>query len=474
MSDRRMFRWATSARLLTGAIVATGAVVAVVAGVTVPWPTVVREPVVITATPDAAATVLTCTGPLLALGRDADAPDELAPAAVQRVTAGTQADAEPPVESELEAEPPTIAPRTFTAPPQDGGRVDVAATGSATVAADDLEGFAASACRPPLMESWLAGGSTTTGSADLVLLANPGDVAATVDLTVYGTDGPQIPPGGAGLVIAPRTQIVVPLAGLALGEDNPVIRVSATGSPVVAALQASITRTLVPGGVDQIGAIAAPELTAVIPGVRVARTPAGGGDGDEAAPVSTLVRVLAPASATTVVVTATRTGATAPALEPARISLQPGVPLEVELADLPAGEYTIRVEGGGAAVVAAVWQATGFGEGDDFAWYTAAPAVSASTLFATPAGPIPGLAIVNTSTAARTVSIIPVDGGNTIEFTIEPGSAASARLAPRIVYELVTDGDGIRASLSLAGDGALASVPVWPADAAARPIVVYP
>ena len=104
------------------------------------------------------------------------------------------------------------------------------------------------------MESWIVGGATTTGSADILLIANPGDVPATVELTVFDTDGPGVPPGGE-LVVAPQTQRAVPIAGLALGEASPVIRVSATGAPVTAALQASITRTLLPGGVDLVGAI---------------------------------------------------------------------------------------------------------------------------------------------------------------------------------------------------------------------------
>src|SRR3546814_6297364 len=67
-----------------------------------------------------------------------------------------------------------------------------AAAGSSSVEAADLRGFAASACRPPLLESWLVGGATTTGSGDLVVLSNPGTVAATVQITVYGASGPQV------------------------------------------------------------------------------------------------------------------------------------------------------------------------------------------------------------------------------------------------------------------------------------------
>ena len=63
MSDRRVFRWATtSARLLAGTLVAVAFVVGVVTAVSVPWPTVAREPVAIEATPAPSASVLVCTG----------------------------------------------------------------------------------------------------------------------------------------------------------------------------------------------------------------------------------------------------------------------------------------------------------------------------------------------------------------------------------------------------------------------------
>ena len=282
MSDRRSFRWATtSTRLLAGTLVAIGFVVAVVTAVSVPWPTLAREPVAIAAAPAPSASVLVCTGGLLALGRELDDVGRVVTAAPQTVISGVeQGDPEPATAPLI---PPTAdgtAPATtVVAQPADGAHTDVAASGSSTVVADDLRGFAASACRPPLMESWLIGGSATTGAADIVLLANPGAVPATVQLTVFGASGAQVPAGGTDLVVAPATQIVVPLAGLQLGEESPVIRVTATGAPVQAALQASITRTLLPGGVDQVGAIAVPDAVQIVPGVTVTQNP-----GADAAP----------------------------------------------------------------------------------------------------------------------------------------------------------------------------------------------
>lgn len=475
MSDRRAFRWAsTGARLLAGTLVAAGFVIATVTAVSIPWPTIVHSPVRVEATPEPAASVLTCAGPLLALARDADSASELTVAAPQHVTAGEREGDPPSQAATLESTVVGSEPQSFVAEPADRSRVDVAATGSSVAGAEDLSGFAASACRPALMESWLVSGSTVTGSSDLVVLANPGEVAAVVDLTVYGVGEPAIPPGGSSLVLAPMSQLVVPLSGLALGEDHPMLRVTATGAPVVAFLQSSITRTLVPGGVEQTGAIAAPEPSPVIPGVTVTTAPVADDAGDTpgSSRVASLVRVLAPTAATNATVTVTAPGSTTPAIEPLTVSLPAGSPLEVELNGLAPGEYTVRVDAQ-SPVVAAVWQTTGFGAGSDFAWYAPAPELAAPTLFATPRGPAPALVVANTTDAERTITITPV-GAEPAQLTIAAGTTASVRLSSRQVYDLDVGGPGIRATVSLSGDGALAAYPVWPTDAASQAIVVFP
>ncbi|MBN9172185.1 MAG: fibronectin type III-like domain-contianing protein, partial [Microbacterium sp.] len=109
--------------------------------------------------------------------------------------------------------------------------------------------------------------------ADLVVLANPGLVPAVVTLTLYGSAGETAPPAGQSIVVAAGTQRVIPLAALALGEENPIIRVTAAQAPVQASVQTSLTRVLDPSGVDQVAAIGAPGADIVIPGVPVTLAP---------------------------------------------------------------------------------------------------------------------------------------------------------------------------------------------------------
>lgn len=461
MTERRMFRWAlTSARVLIGSGVAVAVVVAVVLAIALPWPRVSAEPVRVEATPAPADTVLACDGPLLALGRVVEAAGQVSVAAAQTVVAGPDAAA---AQERTLASPADSAPLVFTAPADGSAPAAFAAAGSSTVQSADLRGFAASACRPPLLESWIVGGATTTGASDLLILANPGAVPATVQVTVYGAAGPVTPPGGTDRVIAAGTQAVVPLAGLLPSEESPVVHVTASGAPVSAALQSSIIRTLEPGGVDQVSPIAAAAATTVIPSVRVATIQSGPS-------ASALVRVLSPGADTDATVTVLDADGTAVG-DPTAVPLAAGVPSELDLSALTAGAYSIVVEAP-VPVVAAAWATTGFEPGSDFAWYAPSPEVARGSVFAVPVGPDGVLTLVNRGAADATIALT-APGGSTRDVTVRAGTAAQVPVSASGVYELVPSAP-VFAGVSFAGDGALAGFPVWSADAATPPVPVYP
>lgn len=464
MSERRLLRWATtSARVVVGTGVAVVAVIAVTAGVAASWPTHASNPVQVTATPAPSDVAVACDGPLLALGRVVEQAGEYTLAAAQDVVSGpASADA---VQSDLSA-PAGATPQRFVAPPLDGVAASFAASGSSSVDASDLRGFAASACRPPLMESWIVGGSSAVGSNDLVLLANPGDVAATVQITVFGASGPRTTPGGTNRVVPAGAQIVVPLAGIAAGEVSPVIRVTATGAPVAAALQSSLIRTLAPGGVDKVSPLAEAAPRQVIPGVSVTLAAGEAGASDAA----TFVRLLAPAADASATVSVYRADGSlaAPA---SSVPLVAGAPSELELGGLDVGRYTIVVEAD-TPVVAGAWGTTGFGEGSDFAWYAAAPDVTLPTTFAVAAGESPVLTITNTGADAASVEVAS-DGDDAQSVELAAGEIAEVPLTAGRVYTL-DPSSAVAAAVSYASSGAVAGYPIWGADAAAGPVVVFP
>ncbi|MET0296757.1 MAG: DUF5719 family protein [Microbacterium sp.] len=472
MSDRRIFRWAsTSARLLVGTVVAVGAVVAVVTAISIPWPTLAREPVSVVATPSPGSTVLSCDGGLLVLGGDLENAGAVSLAVPQSVVAGGSPDAPASESLVLAADDVSggVGPEAFTAPPASGERTDLAASGSATADTDGLAGFAASACRPPLMESWLVAGSAATGSADFVLLSNPGSVAATVQLTLFGATGPVAPPGGSDLIVPAGTQRVVPLAGLARGESSPVIRVNSVGAPVQAAVQSSITRVLEPGGVDQSGVVTSTSNTQRIVGVSVTQAPGAEG----ATSASTVLRVLSPGADAEATVTVRSIGTAQEPIEPVVVQLAAGVPTEVGLNGLPVGEYVIDI-GATAPIVSGVWQATGFDAGSDFAWHSPSPEIGVPTLFAVPAGPSATLSLANPGTDPVTVTVTDADGSRAVEVTVPPGGSTTLPLSQSTVHRLDSAGVPVQAAVTMEGAGALAAFSIWPADAAAPPIEVFP
>lgn len=463
MNDRRLVRFAaTSARVVAGTAVATAAVVGTVAGIAAPWPAYTAEPVRVQATPAPSDTVLACDGPLLALGRSADAANSLSAAAAQQVVSGP-ADASASTSSLTGAtDGDDGAAEALRASPRDGTQTPLAAAGSATAVSDDLTGFAASACRVPLAESWLVGGASTTGSNDLVVLANPGTVPATVQLSVYGAQGVSNPPGGSNLVVPPGERRVVPLAGLLLGEESPVVRVVASGAPVHASLQTSLTRVLLPGGSDQVAPLAQADERLVIPGVQVVTT----GEGQ----AGTVLRLLAPGADATATVTMVPLDAAAAAPEPRSVPLTAGLPTSLALSGVAAGAYTLDISAT-APVVGGAWSTTGFGEGADFAWYAPAPAFSSTGVIAVAPG-VGAQVVIAGAPSDATVTLTPVDGGDTLSIPVAAGAGAAAPVAAG-VYRLEADVP-VRAAVSYAAAGALASYPLWPADAAASAVTVLP
>ncbi|MGB4778123.1 DUF5719 family protein, partial [Microbacterium sp.] len=344
----------------------------------------------------------------------------------------------------------------------------LAAAASASVDATDLRGFAASACSRAAMESWLVGGSATTGAADLVVLANPGDVAAQVTVAVYGATGAVVPPAGADIVVAAGTQRVIPLAALALGEENPILQVTAAQAPVSATLQASMTQVLVPSGLDQVGASAVPAAQLVIPGVPVVAEPGAVGDSD----VLTSLRLLAPSADANAVVAIIRDGALV--TDPQVVVLTAGVPLQLDLGGLATGTYSVVVIAS-APVTGAVRATSAFGAGNDFGWFVAAPAVTTPTLVAVAVGASPLLTIASTSDRAQSVGLTDDAGsGARTDVTVPARGSVSVPVAAGTVYRLEPAADGIHAAVTYASADAVAGYPIAASDAAAAAITVYP
>jgi hypothetical protein len=460
MNGTRAFRVAaTGARVVTGVAVAVACVVGVVAAIHAPWPSVRHDPAQVEVTPLPGDTVLVCNGDLRALGRDSSAPLDMRSAASPRLTqAGTSG---------------TPATRTLEAPDLiDAGDVRVltgtvdgrsapmlAAAESVSIAEEDLAGFAALACGEPRLESWLVGGSVGTGTEDIVILTNAGEVPTTVTLSVFGTTR-----SSRTVVVPAGTQTALPLTSIAAGNEAPVVKVDAVGAPVRAVLQSSVVQVLDPAGIDLQDAVAGAQQNVVLAGVQAFPV-----EGDEAD--MTVVRLLAPDADAQARIVARASGSGTAAAE-FTVPLTAGAPADVSLSGLEPGTYTVEVDAD-APVVGAVRQQDGSGLDSDFAWVTPAPEIDTDVLIAVPDGPTPQLQIANTADEESTVSLEPVDGGESQQIVVPAGESVSVDLESDTTYRMRPSGT-VHAAVTMTAAAALAVLPVLPGAGAEQAITVYP
>ncbi len=456
----------TGTRVLIGALLAVVVVVVVIAAVGFPVPGLTRDALRIVDTPTPSETVAVCPGPLLATGRTFGAAGDVSVAGEASVVSGAPEGS--PRKDSLSARVGE-GPSVFRLEPTGDVPAALAAAQSSSVADDDLSGFAAAACTSPQFESWLVGGATTTGSADLVVVSNPGDVAATVQLTVYASTGALTPPGGRNVVVAADSQVVLPLAGLVLGELAPVIRVQAAGAAVVAHLQTSRTQTLQPVGLDVTGPTSAPSERQRIVGL-VTPTP---GEGAASNVATASVRLLAPSQAVSATISVFAMGTTQPVGQPVDVPLSAGVPLEIDLPGLSAGTYTIEVVAS-SPIVAAGWSSTAADGVRDNAWVAASPALDEPSYVAVApasAGASATFRVAADDEPAR-VTLTPLDGGAPIEISLDAGVSQSLAVASG-VWRVEASGT-VFASIGYAGPAALAGYPVAASAQASAAIVVVP
>ena len=176
-------------------------------------------------------------------------------------------------------------------------------------------------------------------------------------------------------------------------------------------------------------------------------------------------------------------------LEPQRvveIDLGAGIDAE-ELSALPDGIYTVYVDAD-VPVVAAARATTAVDGGapddesaldpvtaapaSDFAWFAAAPALPSELLVAVATAPQPVLSLVNPTAADQTVSV-EVGGAAVTEYVVPAGASISRAVTAGAVIRL-SGAAGLRAALSYADPGELASGILLGSRPLAEPITVYP
>lgn len=466
-------------RTAVAVAVAAAAAGAVVAGMLVTLPSQAVEPPSALVQPAESRQLRVCPGPLLELA--GDSADATSTSSVGTAAVAIAAD---PADAVVD-QSPVEAPDN-TAADVDGGPVAISAE-PGTVAggmlagaqaqrasAESLSGLAAAACAEPAAESWLVAGATDVGRSGLVLLANPGQVASTVDVRVIGETGAVEAPGALGIVVAPGTQRVVSLAGLAPNVRSTVVHVTSAGSPIAASLQHSVVIGLDAAGVELSTPTALPAERQVIPGFTV--VDARGVDpqedhaeGDE----HPAVRLYAPGGGEVAAVVRVLDAAGSE-VGLVDVSLVDGQVSDVPLGTLAAGRYTVVVEADAPVVAAArstVQRAGNAPVMADLAWHAATGPLLERAAVAVPQAPSPVLHLANPGAEPVTATVIA--GASERELTLEGGTASSLEVQPgeRVVLE---DVQGLHASLTFGEPEAIAAMPVTPPGPLDAPVRVYP
>ncbi|MFC7405071.1 DUF5719 family protein [Georgenia alba] len=332
--------------------------------------------------------------------------------------------------------------------------------------AGDLRGLAAAACQTPASTTWLVGGGTDLGQSSQLVLTNTGQTPATVRATMWTSLGVADAPRLSEIAIAPGEQVEVLLEGVAAGDPSLALRVDAAGGQVAARLQDLQLDGLVSAGLDHVTTAAPPGLRRVVPGVVL-----GESDIDDA--VASQLRLVNPGEeeATARV---RLLGADGPVDVPGaeEVVLDPGTTLDLTLAGIPAGAYSVEITSDrpvtGGVVLTRIGQA---GEIDpdvppvERAW-TAAAEPAAAGILQTPTseGVVDGATLVlsNPGEDDVEVSLTPVtEQGETGEpetVTVPAGSTLTRDAAalndggPAVVVR--SDGGGVVASTLLTADGA--------------------
>lgn len=128
-------------------------------------------------------------------------------------------------------------------------------------------GLASTACAPASSQSWFVGGGAIAGRQTRIVLVNPDETAAAVDLVIHGPEGVIDAPGGRGLVVAPLDRLVVRLDTLVPGVRATAVHVIARTGRIGAAVDDDQMTGLDSVGSDWIPVAAPPSTSVYVPGV---------------------------------------------------------------------------------------------------------------------------------------------------------------------------------------------------------------
>ncbi len=149
------------------------------------------------------------------------------------------------------------------------GSIATTASGAVlSVNADGPEaGLEAAPCLPPTTSAWFPAVASGNDDTTELVLSNPDDAQAELDLKFYGRRGRVVVPGSPGVTVAARSSRTVSLTGLVDAQGPLSVSVDATVGRVSAVARRIRSTAGQPAGADWTVPASSPALHSVIPAV---------------------------------------------------------------------------------------------------------------------------------------------------------------------------------------------------------------
>lgn len=128
-------------------------------------------------------------------------------------------------------------------------------------------GMASTACAPAASEFWFVGGGAIAGRQTRIVLVNPDETSAVVDVIIRGPNGLIDAPAGRGLVVKGQDRLVVRLDVLAPGVTATAVQVLARTGRIGAAVDDEQQAGLANVGTDWVPQAAPPSTRVFVPGI---------------------------------------------------------------------------------------------------------------------------------------------------------------------------------------------------------------
>lgn len=356
-----------------------------------------------------------------------------------------------------------------------GGTPGLAAGSTQYAATDgDLAGMTTAACTPAAHQHWLTGATTTTGTTSVLTVTNPSETNSTVNLAVFGADGPIEESGISDITLAPGQTQSLLVAGLAPSEDSVAVRVSSSGGPVAADIQQHRLDGIVPAGVDTLQP-ATTGSNVVVPGLQIPSDVESIAEESGLEGQQPTLHVASTGSA--VSATITLRGPDGPVdipSEASAIELAPGASTTVDLSDVAPGTYAVEIDADANVVASANSvaynpagdneDATGNTAAVDTAYLPSTAPIRGETLVALPALADPESQLVLTSAEEATVAITPIDdeGRRGEEFSQELSDQTAVTMDDEDAagYILETDAGEVHAGVLVNSAAGISAMPV--------------